>query len=290
MLLTLSRTNWLILSIIVLCLLLAGCKASHTLKNDHSILRSEKKGQEAKVDSLHLVTLERFVARNSYNGASLYLERHTVPSDVRLLFIDFLIKGATQNVGSTYNPAALGLSIILDREDLSPSIALSLIDLLEKDTTVSYLYPKLAELDFKASLPPIRNTFYRGGKQAKWDAAIALAIWEKEEAITFILEVCKKQIASDRRVIFQWQLPQIKYLKSRAITDFIISEFILSDICYDYNDPGVVPWCETDIAFQISVIQEFNQFLAHFKEGTKPRNEEIRAWFRANEEWHYVDH
>ena len=290
MLLTLFRTNWLILSIIVLCLLIAGCKVSHSSKDDHLAVSTEKRGQEAKVDSPHIVALERFVARNSYNGASLYLERHTVPSDVRLLFIDFLIKGATQNVGSTYNPAALGLSIILDREDLSPFIALSLIDLLEKDTTVSYLYPKLAELDFKACLPPIRNTFSRGGKQAKWDAAIALAIWEKEEAITFILEVCKKQIASDRRVIFQWQLPQIKYLKSRAITDFIISEFILSDICYDYNDPGVVPWCETDIAFQISVIQEFNQFLAHFKEGTKPRNEEIRAWFRANEEWHYVDH
>lgn len=281
------------LSIITLCFFFGGCKVSHSSKNDHLAFSREERRQEAKADSVHTVALERFVSRNSYNGASLYLERHTVPSDVRLLFIDFLMRGATQNVGSTYNPAAIGLSIILEREDLNPSIAVSLIDLLEKDSTVSYLYPKLAELDFKGGLSLIRNTFSRGEKDrldlTKWHAAIALAIWEEEEAITFILEACKKQIASNRRAIFQLLLPGIKNLKSRPITDFIIREFILSDICYDYNDPGVVPWCETDIVFQIDVIQEFNQFLAAFQEGPKLKNEEIRDWFRANKEWHYVD-
>ncbi len=292
--LTLFQISPRSLSGIILCLLLAGCQASHTLKNDHSILRSEKRGQEARVDSLHLVALEGFVASNNYNGASLYLERRTVPYDIRIRFIDFLMKGAMQKGVGTYNPAALGLSVMLERGDVNPTTAASIMDLLEKDSTVSYLYPKLAELAFKASLPLIANKFSKEDKDrlslTKRHAAIALAIWEKEEAVTFILETCKNQMVSDRRAIFQGLLPGIRNLKRRAITEFIISEFVLSDICYDYNDPGVVPWCETDIVMQIDVIQEFNQFLAHFKEGTKPGNEELRDWFQANKEWHYVDH
>lgn len=110
----------------ILCLLFEGCKVRHSSTE----FSTEKRHQEGKADAVHAVALESFVTSNNYNGASLYLERRTVPYDIRIQFIDFLMKGAMQKGVSAYNPAALGLSIILERGDVSPSIAASIMDIL----------------------------------------------------------------------------------------------------------------------------------------------------------------
>ncbi len=80
-------------------------------------------------------------------------------------------------------------------------------------------------------------------------------------------------------------------LKVREITQFIIDEFILSAKCYDLDDPGLAPRCETHLARGLSIIKEYKIYEESFRiNGTIPRLVDIRNWFKRNRtNWTYAE-
>lgn len=92
----------------------------------------------------------------------------------------------------------------------------------------------------------------------------------------------------NRVAVYLDLISSIANIKSKRITDYIINEFILSDRCYDLNDPGVVPWCETNIAYAIDVIEDLNSFKLGFEAGGSPGRDALRSWFLKLADWNYT--